>query len=57
MSHTTAEGLSTTKQVEFINKKEFVITVLDKNSKIFIVYIVVLEALLLGMTIYSFRIA
>ena len=32
-SYTTAEALLTTKQVDFINKKEFAKVTLDKNSE------------------------
>ena len=33
------KALSTTKQVELINKKEFAITALDQNSETFVIYL------------------
>ena len=38
-SYTTAKGLSTTKQIEIIDRKEFAKAALDKNIETFIVYI------------------
>ena len=40
-TYTTNKALSTTKQVQIINKKDFVITALDANNKMFIVYIAI----------------
>ena len=37
-SYTIAKTLPTTKQIKLINKKEFAKTVLDEQSKIFMVY-------------------
>ena len=51
-SYTIAEALPTTKQVELIDKKEFVKAALDKESNIFVMHVAALEALLSGMTIY-----
>lgn len=34
------QRLSTTKQVDLINEKEFVKMALDKNSKTFVIYVV-----------------
>ena len=42
--YNAAEALSTTKQVELINKKEFVKAVLDEESKTFVVHVAALEA-------------
>lgn len=44
-TYTAAKALSTTKWVELINKKEFIKTALDKNSKIFLVHISALQVL------------
>ena len=44
--------LSITKQIEFINKKEFAKRVLDKTSKIFVVYVASLN---LALAIYPDR--
>ena len=41
-SHTIAEALAITKQVELINKKEFAKTALDKEFETFVVYIAAL---------------
>ena len=38
-SYTSAEALPTTKQVEIINKKEFVRAALDKNVEAFVVHV------------------
>ncbi len=43
-SYTTAKALPITSQVEFIDKKEFAKTVINKNSKTFVVYMSVLDA-------------
>lgn len=43
--YTLVKTLLTTKQVEIIDKKEFVKVMLDKNSKTFIVYIAALQTL------------
>ena len=53
--YTTAKVLSTTKWVEFINKKKFAKAALDVELETFVMYIVVLEAL--GMTIHPSQIA
>ena len=42
-SYTTAEVLLTTKRIQLIDKKEFAKVVLDKNSKIFVMYIIFLD--------------
>ena len=39
--YTTNKALSTTKQVQIINKKDFVIVALDIDSKTFIVYMTI----------------
>ena len=39
----TVKALSTIKKVEFINKKEYVIIILNINIKIFIIYILILK--------------
>lgn len=38
-SYTAAKALTTTKQAEFINKKEFVKAVLDKNVEVVVMYV------------------
>lgn len=43
------------KQIELINKKKFIKTVLDKNSEIFVKYVAVLETS--KMTIYLLQTA
>lgn len=45
--YTIIEVLSTTSRIKFIDKIEFVKTVLDKNSETLVIYIIVLEAELL----------
>ena len=40
-TYTTNEALPTTKRIQIINKKDFVIAVLDANSKTFVVHIVI----------------
>ena len=42
-SYTTNEALLTTKQIQLVNPKEFVIATLDADSKTFIVYMVIWE--------------
>lgn len=42
-SYSTAKALSTTRQVELIDKPKFVKIVLNKNSEIFIVYVAALK--------------
>ena len=42
--YTTAEALSTTKRVKFINKKEFAKAALNKESETFMVHVAALEA-------------
>lgn len=53
--YTTAKALPTSKRAEFIDKKGFIKVALNENSETFMVYIVTLEAELLGMTIHCFR--
>lgn len=53
-SFTIVKALSISNQVELINKREFTKIRLNKNSKIFVMYVVVLEV---GMLIYSLYIA
>lgn len=38
----TAETLSTIKKIKLIDKKEFAIATLDKNAKIFVIYVATL---------------
>lgn len=45
MNYTTAEILPITKKVKRIDKWEFAVITLDKNIKIFMVYITALETL------------
>ena len=40
-TYTTNKALSTTKQVQIIDKKDFVIVVLDINSEMFVVYVAI----------------
>lgn len=42
--YTTIDALSTVIRVELINKHEFVEVVVDENSDIFVIYVVVLTA-------------
>ena len=42
-TYTTNEALSTTKRVQIINKKDFVITALDINSETFMVHVAIRE--------------
>lgn len=51
--YTTAKVLPITKWVNLINKKKFAKAVLNKNSKIFVIYIAVLETLLSKLLIYQ----
>lgn len=44
--------MSTIQKVEFINKKEIIATILNKNTKIFIIYIIALSVLVIQ--VYSF---
>lgn len=48
-----AEALSTTSGIELINKREFAKVALNKNSEIFVVYVVILKT----MPIHPFRIS
>ena len=50
--YTTAKALLTTKWVKLIDKKEFAKTMLDKDSKTLVIYVVALETPLAGMAIY-----
>ena len=43
-SYTATETLSTSKQIELIDKKEFAKAALDEESKTFVVYVAALEA-------------
>lgn len=57
-SYNIAEALSTTSQVELIDKREFAKAVLDKNFETFIVHIAALEATkAAGMPIYLLQTA
>ena len=51
-SYITTETLPNTKQVELIDKKEFVKVALDENSETFLMHVVALEASLAGMSIH-----
>ena len=51
-SYTTAEALPNIKQVELIDKKEFVKAALDENLKTFVIYVAILKAPLSGMIIH-----
>lgn len=42
-SYDTAKTLSTTSKVEIIDKKEFIKTALDENSKTFVVHVATLK--------------
>ena len=42
-SYNTNKALSTTKQVQIINKKNFIIAVLNGNSETFIVHVAIRE--------------
>ena len=42
-TYTTNKALSTTKRVQIINKKDFVIVVLNINSETFVVYVIIQE--------------
>ena len=42
-TYTTNKALSITKQVQIIDKKDFIIAVLDANSKTFIVHVAIQE--------------
>lgn len=53
-SYIAAKTLPGTKWVELINKEKFAKTALNVESRIFVIYVVVLEALLLSMTIHPF---
>ena len=39
--YTTNKALSTIKQVQIINKKDFIIVVLNTNSKTFVIYMAI----------------
>ena len=43
-SYTAAEVLPTSSWVELINKKKFAKTILDKNSKTFVIHVATVEA-------------
>lgn len=52
-TYITTETIFTAKQVELIDKQKFIKVALDKNFKIFVIYVIALEALA-GITIYLF---
>ena len=56
-SYSTAKVLSTTKQVELIDKKEFAKATLDEESETFVVHVAALEAPLTGMAIHPLQTA
>lgn len=49
-SYTIVEALFITKRAKLIGKQKFIATVLDKNVKIFVVYIATLETILIHPT-------
>lgn len=51
-SYTSTNALSTTKQIELIDKKDFAKVALNEDFKTFVIHVVAMEALLIGMTIY-----
>ena len=53
--YTVVKALSTTKQVELIDKEEFIKTALDKNFETFVMHVATLEVPLLGMTIHPLQ--
>lgn len=55
--YTTTKALPTTKQIEFIDKKEFVKMTLNENFKTFMMHIVILEASVSRMIIHLLRVA
>lgn len=40
-SYATKKTLFTTKQVQIINKKDFIIAILDVDNKIFVIYVAI----------------
>lgn len=50
-SYIAVETLSTTKKIKFIDRKEFIITEVDKNEEAFVVYI---ASIMKIMAIYLF---
>lgn len=52
MFYIITKALFTTKKVEFINRKKFAKTALNKNSKTFVIHIATLKALLVSQSIY-----
>lgn len=54
-SYIFAKALLITKKMELIDKKQFAKTELDEDSKTFVIYVVVLEAPLIGMTIHPLQ--
>lgn len=54
-SYTIAKDLPTTKWLELIDQKKFAKATLNENYKTFVMYVAVLEAPIVGMTIYSLR--
>lgn len=53
--YTATKALFIVKKMELINKYEFVEAGLDKNANIFIVYIIILEARELAMSMHIFE--
>ena len=53
-SYTVIEALSTTSQIEFVDKKEFAKAAFDGNSEIFVVHVAILE-IITTMLIYPYR--
>lgn len=54
-SYTFAKVLPTTKQMKLIGKKEFAKVALDGNSEMFVMYVAILKALLLGIIIHPLQ--
>lgn len=51
-SHNTAKVLAIVWRIKLINKQAFAKKALDKNTKMFVLYVVALETLKLAMSIY-----
>lgn len=49
-SYTTAEALAITKMAELIGKWKFTVAVLNENTKIFVIHIVILETMSIHLT-------
>ena len=54
-SYTTAEALPITKQMEFIDRREFAKAALDEEFETFLVHVIALKAPLTEMTIYPLQ--